>query len=96
MAFIDSPRREPVPQFGAWRLEDPGSPVVDYTEMFSRARASRLGSMPQDDYDEDDYYSRPGEASRRYSSDSRTMARHSSRKNFLHFFVCGARTQAVA
>lgn len=64
-------RREPVPPFGGWRLEDPSSPVIDYTEMFTKARASRLGSLPQDDY-QDDYYSQPDEP-QHYASNTRTM-----------------------
>ncbi|CAM6096181.1 unnamed protein product [Calypogeia fissa] len=93
MAFLDSPRREPVPAFGGWK-EDPSNPVIDYTMVFTRARASRLGSMPQD-HDQDEYYSQPDETSS-FSSDSRTMTRHSFKKNFFQFLVCGGRVQAVA
>ncbi|KAG6547938.1 hypothetical protein Mapa_010758 [Marchantia paleacea] len=93
---MDSPTRQAVPQFGAWRVNDPNAPVVDYSQAFARARASRLGSIPAHEENNDEPYSQPEEPAHVQKVDRLPVVRHSSRRTFFHFFVCGSRAQAVA
>ncbi|KAL2649913.1 hypothetical protein R1flu_018041 [Riccia fluitans] len=96
---MDSPSRPPVPAFGAWRDNGPGSPSIDYAQAFAMARASRMGSTPareeSRDYENYSFHYQPEGEFRPTESDSLPAPR--SPRRLFQFFVCGARrSQAVS
>ncbi|KAL2622937.1 hypothetical protein R1flu_003142 [Riccia fluitans] len=96
---MDSPSRQPVPQFGAWRDYGPESPTIDYSQAFAKARASRLGSMParQESMDFETYsfhyHSEDEPSSLEYQSSDNLPMTRSPKRTFFHFFVCGSRKE---